>query len=172
MIESGQRSVAGGGGAAGHVTALVGVFPEDEMPAPKRWTSWHRDSLVTVGGALGVFAGQTTLFGYIAVQTGAADGDEFTTGFFVRAGTYTMRISGRTQSSAGIADWRIDGVLVAAGDDWHSGVQVNSVSHDFAVTIATDGWHELRGRVNGQAPGSTGFQLPLTVFSWIPAADA
>jgi len=81
---------------------------------PKRATMWHDEALVTTGNALARTNNSSQNYAHYVFQSTAANGDTFTHGCWLKAGTYTMSMLGITATSAGIIDWYIDTVIIAA----------------------------------------------------------
>lgn len=142
------------------------------VPAlPKRWTGWHGESVVTVGNPLS-FSQNTNQFGNGAwAQSPAANGNTFTQSFWIRAGTYTFAVLGITNVNKGKIDWYIDNTLVVSGQDWYSASSVANVIKTASVTIATDGYHTLKGVVNGRNASASDWQILISEMWLRPSAD-
>ncbi|HEY4723983.1 MAG TPA: hypothetical protein VII92_19170 [Anaerolineae bacterium] len=139
---------------------------------PTRADCWHDESTVISGNALAptVDAGQT--YAHYTYQNASANGDIFTQSVFLRAGSYTLSVLGETTANSGLADWYFDGAPIVTGQDWYSGATVrNVIKTSASFTVADDGYHILRGTVNGQNGASGGFDLKLTKMWFKQAAD-
>ena len=139
---------------------------------PTRADCWHDESTVISGNALTrtIDAAQThNLYVY---QNASANGDIFTQSMFLRAGTYTLSVLGETTANSGLVDWYFDGAPIVSGQDWYSGATVrNVVKVSASFTVASDGYHVLKGTVNGQNGASGGYDLKLTKMWLKQAAD-
>ena len=149
--------------------SLLGL---EAVEYPKRATMWHDASLVTAGNAL--LRQHSTSDNYFtdSLQNTSANGDTFTHSFFVEAATYTLSVLGVTASGHGKIDWYVDNVLQGAGgQDWYSGSVVRNVVQTQSVTVIGDGYHVLKGVVNGKNASSAGYNIILTTFWLTPSAD-
>lgn len=99
------------------------------------------------------------------------NGDFFTAGFFLAAGTYTVTVVGVTNSSFGKADWLVDGASATTGQDWYSASITRNVIKTFSLTIAAGGYHTLQVTVNGKNASSSGFTLGFTKIFIVSASD-
>lgn len=138
---------------------------------PKRFTMWHDEALVTVGNAL-----QSD---YVAIRYGSqsyqntpANGNTFTQSFMLRAGTYTFSVLGGTANNEAKVDWYIDNVLAISAQDWYSvGTVSNVVKAVGSIVVSGDGFHTLKGVVNGKNGSSSDYYLPLTKYWFTPSSD-
>jgi hypothetical protein len=138
---------------------------------PQRATMWHDEATVTNGNAISEIQDTSQIYNVRCVQTPPADGDSFTHSFYIRAGTYTVYWLGRTSDNVGQIDWSLDGVNFETGQDWYSAATTYNVIKSASLTIAEDGYHVLRGTVNGKNASSSGYNINLTKY-WIkPASD-
>ena len=138
---------------------------------PRRATLWHDQALFTSGTRL---ITQDALQNYLVrVNTSSpANGDSWTHAFFLEHGTYTLSVLGLTAPDAPKLDWAIDGVTVASGQDWyHASTAVYNVIQTASVTVTGDGYHVLRGTVNGKNASSSGYSHSLTKYWLAPSAD-
>lgn len=146
------------------------VFPTmitiADVELPTRVTLWHSLSTVIAGNGLTVGA-TTTRGGEVAYQSPSANGDTFTQSFLLAAGTYRMTVLGSTYSLYGKVDWYLDDVLAVSGQDWYDAGFVTDVEKTAVVTIPTDGYHVLKGAINGSTGG--GHTLAL-VKIWLTQA--
>lgn len=145
-------------------------FLHDDFP-PKRAMLWHASSLVTGGNALARSANNSQLFNCLCRQDPAANGDEFTQSFFLRAGTYTFKVLGYETMTSGKVDWYLDGTVFATGQDWANGSTYNVIKSVSDVQVTEGGVHVLKGKVNGKLGSSTDYFLYLTAMWFEPAAD-
>ena len=151
-----------------------GVDNTDDWAARigKRALMWHGDAIVTAGNALTRAYYANQMYAARAYQDGPADGDTFTHGFMLRAGTYTFAVFGITSTSRGIIDWYVDDVLIESGQDWYSAAEgVNTTKTTASVAITYDGWHVLKGVINGKNASSSNYYMILTRYRFYPAAD-
>jgi len=137
---------------------------------PQRATMWHDEATVITGNALAIIYITSTNIASHAYQNTAADGDSFSNSFFLKAGTYTFSVIGTTAGAAGRADWYIDGVKEVSLQDWY-GSTAWGVTKTASVTVATDGYHQLIGTVNGKHASSSDYILQLTKYWFKPATD-
>lgn len=139
---------------------------------PKRAVMWHDLALVTTGNAIARALDNAQLYNVVCYQNAAANGDVFTHGCLLAAGTYTFSVLGFTGTDRGKIDWTLDGVSIAAGQDWYaaSGAR-NVVKTATGVVVAAGGWHTLTGTINGKTGAPGGYYMQLTRYAFIPAAD-
>jgi len=141
----------------------------------KRHTMWHDEATVLSGGAITIstVAGgaNNMMYNGYAVQLPYVDGDTFTHGCYLTAGTYTFYVLGRTTTNRGKLDWYVDGVKVISGQDWYSAASVLNVVKSGAVTITTTGWHQIKGVVNGKNAASSNYAITLTKYWFKQASD-
>lgn len=138
---------------------------------------WPRRAIVlcrwntAITGALTQIHDATQDFGYM-VQTDNTDGSEWSNGFLLRPGTYTMSVLGMTQGNFGKIDFYIDDVAVVTGQDWYSAGTVQNVSKTATVQITGPSpYHVLRGKTNGKNASSSAFFTLLTAIAFYPATD-
>lgn len=142
---------------------------------PKRATMWHDEALVTNGNVIasdmGIAANQ--LYQAAAYQNTPANADAFTHSFMLRAGTYTFSVLGVVATNRGKIDWYIDdmGTPVITGQDWYDGTPAYNVIKTVSVTVTGDGYHKLKGVINGKNGSSSDYYMVLTRYSLIPSAD-
>lgn len=138
----------------------------------RRGTMWHDESVVTVGNAIAHTLTASQIYGTYSNQSAAADADVFTNGVYLRKGTYTFYVLGITDTDRGKIDWTIDGVVLVSGEDWYAGsTTYNVVKSTASVAVTFDGWHQVKGTVNGKNASSSGYVVALTKFWFEPAAD-
>lgn len=143
----------------------IGIFP-------RRWEGLHLNSVALTGGSVvigSITAGQIMV--HFARQNPAANADSFTQSVFLMAGTYTFNIIGNGQADGGLLDWYLDGVLIAAGDDFYTAAATNNLTFTHTVVVPTSGYHVLKGLVVGNTAPSTGFVIRITTLAFIPNAD-
>jgi len=70
-----------------------------------------------------------------------------------------------------MVDWYLDGAIFAAGQDWYSAVAAYNVVKTVALTISGDGYHVLKGVINGQNGASAGYTLAVTKFWFKQGSD-
>lgn len=152
-----------------HIKANL-TYLYDNMPA--RATLWHADAAVLAGGNITPNQNTSQRHGEYAYQFGAADADSFSGSVVLIAGTYSLRIVGIKLSSAGILDWTLDGASIATGQDWYAaGTTYNQEVTISGITVTGNGRHTLVGTVNGQNASSSGYDIYLTKYAFIPSAD-
>lgn len=134
---------------------------------PKRAILLHRASKNTVGNAL--TWDQTNLQAY---QNSSNNGDTFTQGFWLQAGTYTFEVLGNKADNRGIVDWYVDGVPIVTGQDWYASPQSSGVViSNGSITVNGDGYHILKGVVNGKNASSSNYFITLWQMWFIPGSD-
>ncbi len=139
---------------------------------PTRADCWHDESTVISGNALAPTVDAAQTYAHYVYQNASANGNIFTNSVFLRAGTYTLSVLGETTVNSGLADWYFDGAPIVSGQDWYSGATArNVVKTSASFTVADDGYHVLRGTVNGQNGASGGYDLLLTKMWFKQAAD-
>lgn len=131
----------------------------------------HRQALVTAGNALRTDVGTSDIGNAVTYQNTAANGDTFTQSVFLRAGTYTFSALGLTGTSEGIIDWYIDNVSFITGQDWYSSPAVHNVIKTGSCTVIGDGFHVLKGVINGKNASSSSYYRTLQECWFTPSAD-
>ena len=152
-------------------TALRDNFQYLYNAIPNRTLLWHHQALSTTGNALARTYDANQYQNLYAYQNAGANGDKFTQGFYLRAGTYTFYIIGLTGSNSGKVDWTLDGAAspFMQGQDWYSASTTYNVIKSVANVLVTgSGYHKLQGKINGQNGASTGFNLKLTAYYFMP----
>ena len=136
---------------------------------PRRATMWHDESTVLSGNDLRHYLDPNAqLYNTRTNQDPAANGDSFSNGFLLAAGNYTLSLLGSTGAVFGKVDWYVDDALQISGQDWYSAATARNVVKRAPIGVAADGWHTLKGVVNGKHASSTGFYITLTKL-WIMA---
>lgn len=139
---------------------------------PTRGEMWHDEATVQVGNALAVVLDSNQINNMYIYQNAAANGDTFTNSCFLRAGTYTLSIIGQTANDQGIVDWYLDGGLIVNGQDWYSaGTTRNVIKTASGLVIPDDGYHILKGSINGKNGASSNYFLRLNKYWFKQAAD-
>lgn len=137
---------------------------------PKTAVMWHDQSIKTVGNAFTTVIDAAQPYGYVTYQSAAANNDEWTNGFMIRAGTYTIKILGTTDADRGKLDVYIDGVSVSTANDFYSASTTRNVIKSISSITVTDGYHTFKGKVNGKNGSSSGYLMPLTKIWFEPSA--
>jgi hypothetical protein len=138
---------------------------------PLRATMWHDESLVTVGNAISRSVTTTQPYNLRVFQNSGANGDTFTNGFLLKAGTYTLAVLGETSTDRGLIDWYIDNAKVVSLQDWYAGSTAQNIEKIASVTVTGEGYHVLKGVINGKNASSSGYNMVLTKMYLKPAAD-
>ncbi len=157
LLTCGTDAEGSGGSASGNVV-------------PSRATMWHSESTKTAGTALTNFTNANQIYYTFTQQATPANGDAFTQGFMLKAGTYTFSVLGITNTNNGIIDWTVDGVAIVTGQDWYTSLGYNTVK-TATVTIPTSGYHVLKGTVNGKHASSSSYAIALTKMWFSPTTD-
>lgn len=138
---------------------------------PSRATLWHDESLVVTGNAISKSLQTAQYYNIASMQSIAANGDTFTTGFMLKAGTYSFGALGIQHTDRGLIDWYIDNVKVVSLQDWYGATTYNT-EKTASVTVVGNGYHVLKGIVNGKNASSSGYYIQLTKMYFRPATDA
>ncbi len=165
---NGQIKMTGGSPGAGKVLVsdAAGVASWNSSPYPVTATLWWEDATTISGTTLNTWYSNTVAYGHGSEQGPAANGDSNTINFFLKAGTYTMKVLGYTTTNRGKVDWYIDDVLVVSGQDWYSAGGTPNVVKSATVTVVGDGNHVLKSVINGKNASSTDYSLALTKISF------
>ena len=139
---------------------------------PTRATLWHDEATVTAGNALTRTIAASQAYGWFAYQNAAADADSFTYTLVLAAGTYTMYVLGKTNSSYGKLDWDLDGTTITTGQDWYAAETFNVTKTVASIVVTTGGRLVLTGTVNGKNAGSTNYNIGLTKIWFKQASDS
>jgi hypothetical protein len=133
---------------------------------PTRDRRFHVESTVVTGNSIVYTQGSgSAAFGGYWSQSTAAQNDKFTTSFFVRAGTYTFSVLGRTNSNSGKVDWYLNNSIVVSAQDWYSVSSTENVIKTATITIPNDGYQIISGIVSTAGTGG-GFNMYLTML-WL-----
>jgi hypothetical protein len=138
---------------------------------PHRATLWPDEALVLAGNALTVANQSTQKYAIDVYQSPPANGDSFSLSFFLAAGTYTMYVLGQTNSDHGKIDWYIDNVVAISGQDWYNGSAQTNITKSGSVTVIGNGYHVLKGTVNGKNGSSSNYYIERTKIWFVPSAD-
>ncbi|NOS66954.1 MAG: hypothetical protein HOO67_01140 [Candidatus Peribacteraceae bacterium] len=138
---------------------------------PTRATLWHDESTVVTGGGVSTNQDANQLYSTYSFQSPASANDAFVNGFTLKAGTYAFSVLGLTNNAKAKIDWSIDGVPAVSGQDWYSVTGTYNVVKTATVTVTGDGYHVLKGKVNGKNPSSTAYNLLFTKMWFAPIAQ-
>lgn len=111
------------------------------------------------------------ILNYYCYQTTPNDGDYFTCSFVLKAGTYTCYAIGVTANNRGKIDWSLDGASQTTGQDWYNLTPQNNITKSFSLTVLTDGYHVLKGVMNGKNASATNYYWALSKIWCVPASD-
>jgi hypothetical protein len=153
-----------------HLESLPVLIPATPI-FPTRATMWHDESIVTVGNVLSKNVSTVQMFAARTFQQPPANGDTFTNGFYLKAGTYTFVVLGESRADAGFLDWYIDTVKVVSLQDWYSAGTTQNVEKTASVAVTGDGFHLLKGVINGKNGSSGGHYSVLTKMYFRLAND-
>ena len=157
-------------GDAGDGGVLTGYV--QKTSTEKRAMMFHHAATVTTGGAITITIDTAQAFNFRCSQAGAANGDVFTHGCYLVAGTYTFYVLGVTSNTRGKCDWKLDGVTITTGQDWYSASATRNVIKTVSsVSVATSGWHTLQCTTNGKNGSSSGYIIDLTAYWFKQASD-
>ncbi len=107
-------------------------------------------------------------FAFYAEQTSPADGQEFTSGAFVRSAGYNLSIVYVKKADAGKVDTYINDTLVRSGDDLYAAATTYQQVISFPVTFPLSGKNVIKLKVNGKNPSSSNYKLPVTGIGFLP----
>jgi hypothetical protein len=135
---------------------------------PQCCTMWHDEMTRITGGNLTAPVETNCRYNLKAYQLSADNGDSFSNSFFLKAGTYTFSFLGNTGAISGKINWYIDDMVtpVIVGQDWYNGSVVYNVIQTATVTVVGDGYHKLKGKVNGKNVSSAGYYISLISY-WL-----
>jgi hypothetical protein len=141
------------------ITTLESNFPQS--------ATFFMDEATTTGSALATTThGSQPYNFYVTNFAGALNGDGFQCHVFIKAGSYNLYALGVKAPTVGKIDWYLDGVLVAAGQDWYDAGLTFNVTLSIPITISTSGDHTISAVVNGKNAASTAFVFGFTKI-WI-----
>jgi len=130
-----------------------------------RATMWHDESTVLNGNALLVaHANSNMSYSVSAYQNAAAQNDEFSNDFTLKAGSYDIYILGVTEGNKGIATIYIDDVSQGT-QDWYSGSTVYNVIKSTAITVSGNGKHTLKIKMAAKNGSSSNYGFEGIKFS-------
>jgi len=137
---------------------------------PQRVTFWPDEAKVTTGSAIESITDTGSRYDTRTYQEPPANGDTFTQSFFLRAGTYTLAVLGISSGGRGIADWYVDNVFQFS-QDWYSTSLTRNVLKTGTITVIGDGYHVLKGVVNGKNASSSNYYYDFNKYWIYPAVD-
>ena len=120
---------------------------------------------VNAGNAIALTVDANHMHNGYWFQATASDADSVSTTFWLRSGSYTLYLLGRSGPNSGFIDWSIDGVTVISGQDWYSASGTANVQKSGSVTVSSDGLHTLTLTMNGKNASSSNYFWLLT--SWV-----
>ena len=137
---------------------------------PKTWTMWHDQSKVTNGNAIRKSNNTNQPYGRYADQNTPANGDISENGFYVAAGTYTLKMLIIKETDTGKLDISIDGGSVIGTIDFYGSLAWGQEVSISSVVISTDGYHKLTMTVNGKNASSSDYHCYITKIWLEPSA--
>ena len=137
---------------------------------PKTWTMWHDQSKVTNGNAIRKSNNSNQPYGRYADQNAPANGDISENGFYVAAGTYTLKMLIIKETDTGKLDISIDGGSVIGTIDFYGSLAWGQEVSISSVVISTDGYHKLVMTVNGKNASSSDYHCYITKMWLEPSA--
>jgi hypothetical protein len=97
--------------------------------------------------------------------TGAGSWMEFTTPT-INAGTYSLSMMWKGNTSRGITDFSVDGTTVGGTLDQYSSSQTYPTTTIGTVTFGSTGTHKVRMHVAGKNSASSSYQLSADKFTF------
>ena len=147
-------------------------FVTDLLNWPRRAIVMHILATVVTGNALQKAISGSYVLATQVYQDAPANGDVTTNGFFLRPGTYTMNVTGFTNTNRGIVDWYIDDAIAVTGQDWYASPGVDNVIKTATVQVkGLSPYHVLKSTVNGKNASSSDYYLALSLIEFKPCAD-
>lgn len=138
---------------------------------PKIAVMWPDQSKQTTGTGYIISKDDLQYYNGYMIDFTPANGDVFTNGFFIRAGTYTLNLLVVTNNASGKLDLYVDNVLVSSGMDLYSAaLTYNVILSQAGVVIPSDGYHTFKYVVNGKNAASTNFFTRITKMWFEPSA--
>jgi len=137
---------------------------------PKSPTLWHDQAIKTVGGTFVSIAENQQLYNNYTYQDSPADSDEWTHGFNCQAGTYQINLLSLDANDRGKLDLYIDNVLVASGIDFYNASATPNQKHSTSNITIGNGYHILKGKVNGKNGSSSSYYIALTKIWLTPGS--
>ena len=131
---------------------------------------WHDQALVTVGNALTFANDSSAPYATVWYQNTSANNDEFTNGFVIRAGTYTLKVMGQISSGNGKLDCYIDNVNLGTTLDWYNASLTEGQVKTISSVVISDGYHTFKGKVNGKNASSSGYNIALAKYWLSPSS--
>lgn len=171
LYHDGSNFVRLPAGTSGQLLKTIGVgAPQWLSVLSKAATMWHDQSVKTVGNAFTYSMDASQKYGFVVYQNAAANGDTWTNGFSVAAGTYTFNILNSTDSNRGKMDFFVDNVQIGTIQDFYSAALTQNVVKTIASISVTDGYHTFKGVVNGKNASSSDYIVALTKIWLTPSA--
>lgn len=138
----------------------------------KRATLWHDEAEIVLGGGMTIEIATSQFYTATWHQAPPANGDTFRQALTLSAGTYTLKVLGRTGPAMGMLDWYLDSELIATGMDMYAATLAYNVVKTFSnIVVPVSGRHVLEGVVNGRHSSSTNYLIYLTKYWFHQASD-
>lgn len=157
--------------SGGTVSRLALASEIPTLTYPKRFAVMG-DEITTAVSNWGFSAVASMQYGgfWTAPAANSNNGDEYTFGAYLCAGTYTLYHLGRKASDKGIIDWYIDGSAITGGAnrDWYAATAVTYID-SFSVTVAASGHHVFKAKVDGHNKSSSDYNVAITKI-WLKQA--
>ena len=130
---------------------------------------WHDQSLVIAGNSLytAIEAGQP--YCHFLNQNPGANFDQWKNSFTCQAGTYTFYALGIQDTDCGKLDIAIDDNTLGTLD-WYTGSYTPNVVLSIGSIVLSEGYHVLKGTVNGKNGSSSAYRVGLTKMWLTPSA--
>lgn len=139
---------------------------------PRRAVMFHGEATVLTGSTFVTTINSSQAYNFTTAVGASANGDSFSHGCFLSAGTYTFSVLGQINVGSPKIDWYFDNVLQVSAQDWYNGSTVNNTIKTASVTLTHDGYHVIKGVINGRnASNSTNWRLELTKYWLKQSAD-
>lgn len=114
----------------------------------------------TVAGTWTATRNTSALYNGSLNNTTTADGDEVRWPVTLQKGTYTLYVLGYTNTTAGIADYYIDGVEVGSLD-WYGGSSTDVLKSVTGIVVDNPGTVFFNVKIDGKNASSTDYILDM-----------
>jgi hypothetical protein len=147
------------------------VTPQVPVRYGSRWTCWADEFLWTTGTLTNAYVASAQ-YATDSYNSSNSNGDTCTCGFTLAAGTYNFTALGYLAATGCNVDWYIDNVKVVNQQSWYAAATSAPTYVTNPVTVVGNGYHVLKGIINGHTSPSTGYYLQLIKCFFAPSADA
>lgn len=129
---------------------------------PHSWSVWHDESIPLGAAAFTKVIDNAQAYNHLVRFTTAVNGNAFENKFYLAAGDYWLWVLCMKSFDAGKMDFYIDNTVVWSAVDFYDAGTIRNFETKSALITITDGWHTLKGVVNGKNASSSTYHNRMT----------